>query len=125
MYDTKMPASTLRPCCTSKWYPPYASEMYRYAFSSSHWPTPGLASLRGVVVANRPMHVQDAAPHVVHVEVAADADLLFLHFAGPEALGRTDERVVDRVVEALHEVRVESHLRREERRVERDLLVAR
>jgi hypothetical protein len=59
------------------------------------------------------------------VEVTTDTDLLLLDFAGPEALGRTAQRVVDRVIETLHVVRVEPDFRRKERRIQGDFLVAR
>ena len=88
------------------------------AISASE-PVAELASLRGVVVANSPIHEKDSAAHVLPVEIAADAGLLDLNFAGAERLSRADDGVVDRLVEIFHVVRVESDFRREERRVER------
>ena len=54
MYDRKMPASKLMPFILFQWRPAYASDRYRYALSSCHWPRPGLASLRGVIVEYMP-----------------------------------------------------------------------
>jgi hypothetical protein len=59
------------------------------------------------------------------VEVATDAGLLDLDFAGPEALGCPNNRMVDGLIEILHIVGVESHFRSKERRVENHVLVTR
>src|SRR5215831_9873313 len=54
MYDRKMPPSRLMPYFLFQCRPPYASDRYRYALSSCHWPRPGVGSLRGVIVEYMP-----------------------------------------------------------------------
>src|ERR1022692_2984823 len=67
------------------------------------------AGCRACVVARRgggeqSLHEQDSATNVLPMEVAADAGLLDLDFAGPEALRRPDDRMVTRLIEIRHVV---------------------
>ena len=59
------------------------------------------------------------------MEVAADAGLLYLDFAGAERFGGADDGVVDRLVEIFHVMRIEPNFRREEFRVKNGLFGAR
>ena len=59
------------------------------------------------------------------MEVAADAGLLDLDFAGTERFGCPDDGVVDGLVEILHVVSVEADFRREELRIQHSVFVAR
>ena len=52
------------------------------------------------------------------MEVAADAGLFYLDFAGAERFGRPNDGVIDRLVEILHVVRIESNFGSEEFRIE-------
>src|ERR1022692_3260498 len=69
-------------------------------------------------------HGQDPAANVLPMEVAAEADLLQLDFIRPEYLGRSAKRVILRMVEAAHKVRVKSDFRSEEFRIPHRVLVA-
>src|SRR5579872_503375 len=62
------------------------------------------ASGRAGVIARRrggeqALHEQDSATNILPMEVAADAGLLYLDFAGAERFSRTDNSVIDRLVE--------------------------
>jgi hypothetical protein len=59
------------------------------------------------------------------VEIAADAGLFHLHFAGTERFGRTDDGVIFGLIEILHEVGIEANFRCEELSVEHRVFVAR
>ena len=59
------------------------------------------------------------------MEIAADAGLLDLDFAGAERFGRPDDGVIDRLVEIFHVVRIEADFRSEEFRIEHGIFVAR
>src|ERR1017187_7994317 len=65
---------------------------------------PGAAIIARCGGRKKTKHGQDSAANVLPVEVAAEADLLHLEFAGPETLGRPTHRMVSRLIEILHEV---------------------
>jgi hypothetical protein len=72
-----------------------------------------------------PNWVMKPRVRVIEMEVAAQAELLRLDFVGAEEFARSAHRVVDRLVEVVGVGNIGADLRREELRVEGDVLIAR
>ena len=51
---------------------------------------------------------------ILPVEIAAEADLLYLDFIGSKSLGRPPETVIPGMIEAADVIRIEAYFRREE-----------
>src|SRR5580658_8677645 len=64
------------------------------------------------------IHEHDAAAHVLPVEIATDADVLNLKFTVAELLGGAAHCMIDRLVEIVDEVGVETNFGSKERGVE-------